>query len=330
VDATPINMANSELFCSTIIPTIGRGTLDRAVESVINQQFDQTFEVIVVNDSGCPLPPAAWQQTPGVQVVTTRQRERSVARNVGAAVAHGRYLHFLDDDDWLMPGALGALAGLAAHSSAAWLYGAAQLIDPGGRCLFQFNHGFNGNCLVQVMAGEWVPLQASLIATTAFFAVGGFDHSLTGVEDKDLLLRVAQRFELAGISTPVAGILRGVWDSSTNWSAVTRKWRIACEHVLNEPGAGERLRANAHNAYWHGRLFRVYLLSGWWNAILGRPITCVARALQAASIFFRAGPRLFSAAFWRALTHQHLTAGFAPAESPDAPLASPRQTRPAG
>src|SRR5450631_3870231 len=106
-------MAKPELFCSTIIPTIGRGTLERAVASVIYQQFDQPFEVIVVNDSGRPLPTAPWQQAAGVQVINTQQRERSVARNVGAMFAHGRYLHFLDDDDWLLPGALGALAGLA-------------------------------------------------------------------------------------------------------------------------------------------------------------------------------------------------------------------------
>jgi glycosyltransferase involved in cell wall biosynthesis len=313
-------MAPSELFCSTIIPTIGRSSIDRAVESVISQQFGQPFEVIVVNDSGLPLAPARWQQAAGVQVIDTQKRERSVARNVGAMVAHGRYLHFLDDDDWLLPGALEAWAGVAAHSSAAWLYGAAQLTDPNGRCLFQFDHELNGNCLMPVMAGEWVPLQASLIATTAFFAVGGFDRFIVGVEDKDLLMRVAQRFDLAGTPTPVAGILRGVWDSSTNWSAIARGWHRACEHILNEPGTGRRLRASTTNAYWHGRLFRLYLLSAWQQAKQGRPITAAARALHAADAFVRAGPRLLSGAFWRAVSHPHLTAGFVPPETPALPV----------
>src|SRR5688500_14656882 len=90
------------MFASTIIPTIGRSKLSRAVTSVLNQSFtDDDFEIIVVNDSGHPLPQASWQQSARVRVLNTQRRERSVARNTGAAVAHGKYLHFLDDDDWL-------------------------------------------------------------------------------------------------------------------------------------------------------------------------------------------------------------------------------------
>ena len=125
-------MANSELFCSTIIPTVGRGTLNRAVESILSQEFGRSFEVIVVNDSGRPLPPAGWQQAERVMVIDTFRRERSVARNVGAAVARGRDLHFLDDDDWLLPGALDvfwALAGsaIAIEATAAVLITSRQI-----------------------------------------------------------------------------------------------------------------------------------------------------------------------------------------------------------
>ena len=42
-------------------------------------------------------------------VVNTHHSERSVARNTGAALSHGDYLHFLDDDDILLPGAYAAL-----------------------------------------------------------------------------------------------------------------------------------------------------------------------------------------------------------------------------
>src|SRR5919108_3058002 len=94
------------IFCSIIIPTIGRSTLDRSVLSVLDQDFTQAdFEVIVVNDSGQPLPEAGWHHSAQVHIINTNRRERSFARNSGAAIARGDYLGFLDDDDWLLQGA---------------------------------------------------------------------------------------------------------------------------------------------------------------------------------------------------------------------------------
>lgn len=55
----------------------------------------------MVNDSGRSLPYMDWQNSPHVQIIEANQHERSVARNTGAAIARGIYLHFLDDDDWM-------------------------------------------------------------------------------------------------------------------------------------------------------------------------------------------------------------------------------------
>jgi len=49
------------VFVSYIIPTIGRSSLNVAVKSVLEQDFQRDeIEVIVVNDSGTPLPPEDW------------------------------------------------------------------------------------------------------------------------------------------------------------------------------------------------------------------------------------------------------------------------------
>jgi len=307
-------MAQIDYFCSTIIPTIARPSLAKSVDSVLSQAFDQPVEIIVVNDSGQPLPPAAWQTAPGVKIIDTHRRERSMARNTGAALASGRYLHFLDDDDWLLPGALQVFGALAQRSSAAWLYGASQLTDAQGRCLFQFKHALGGNCLTQVMAGEWVPLQASLIAASAFFEVGGFDNTMPGAQDKDLLMRIGARYELAGSAAPVVGILRGVWSSVTDYTMIPQRWAGSKERQLGQASTFSRLRASARSAYWHGRWLRIYLLSVLHNARLGRLFTLLSRLTAAAAIVALAGPRLLAPDFWRALTCTHLTAGFVPAE----------------
>jgi glycosyltransferase involved in cell wall biosynthesis len=153
-----------DMFFSTIIPTVGRPTLSRSVDSVLNQEFTaEDVEVIVVNDAGTHLPGASWQRSPNVRILNTNRHERSVARNTGAAVAKGRYLHFLDDDDWLAEDAIQEFWHLAQASQTAWLYGGSQLVDRAGNPLLQLHHRLQGNCFMQVLAGEWIPLQASLI-----------------------------------------------------------------------------------------------------------------------------------------------------------------------
>src|SRR4249920_508838 len=112
------------MFCSTVIPTIGRPTLSRAVRSVLDQSLPgDDFQIIVVNDSGQPLPEQSWQVCPNVRIFETQQRRQTVARNVAAAVAEGSYLHFLDDDDWMLPGAFEEFRSLALRGpNASWLY----------------------------------------------------------------------------------------------------------------------------------------------------------------------------------------------------------------
>jgi len=294
------------MFCSTVIPTIGRSTLSRAVCSVLRQPFAaDEFEVIVVNDSGSPLSEADWQHSERVRVIHTQRRERSVARNVGAAIAKGRYLHFLDDDDWILPGALEAFWNLSQASDAAWLYGASQLVDRQDQPLIQLHHNLSGNCLVQVMAGEWIPLQASLIRTDVFFNVGGFNPHISMTEDIDLLRRIALRGSLAESPETVATIEMGIVGSSSNYALAARSRRWAREAVLAEPDTFARMRASANLSAWYGRMIRTYLTSVVWNLGQGRFFTALSRATFTMAALILAGHRLFSGTFWRSLAQNY-------------------------
>jgi len=151
-----------DVFCSTIIPTVNRPTLPRAVYSVLGQAFSAAdFEVIVVNDSGQPMPDTDWQHSERVRVIDTNRRERSVARNTGAAIARGKYLHFLDDDDWLLPGALEAFWRLDKEANdASWLYGSYQTVDNDGNLIEEFHPGITGNIFALLVAGEGIPFNS--------------------------------------------------------------------------------------------------------------------------------------------------------------------------
>lgn len=75
------------MFSSSTIPTVGKASPARAVESVLAETLTaDDLEVIAVNDSGEPLPHAARQDSP--RGVTTNRRECSFARNTNDGARH--------------------------------------------------------------------------------------------------------------------------------------------------------------------------------------------------------------------------------------------------
>ena len=298
------------MFCSVIIPTIGRDTLTRAVRSVLEQTLTAApFEVIVVNDSGRPLPPAGWQQSNQVRILNTYRRERCIARNAGAAIAQGSYLGFLDDDDWLLPDALAHFWALAQQSpEAAWLYGAIQIVDEAtGSCLAEVNSGLSGNCFAQIMGGAWVPIQTSLIRSQVFFAVGGYNPMIIGTEDLDLCRRIALHDNFANVQAPIACLSRGdSWQTSTNYDRAPADTLWSRNNVLAESGVFARLRESAKSAYWYGRIVRVYLSTARWNWQHKQFTTALSRTLFAVAGMLHAGHRLLSGDFWQGIRAHHV------------------------
>jgi glycosyltransferase involved in cell wall biosynthesis len=287
------------MFCSTVIPTIGRSTLSRAVYSVLDQAFRaDDFEVIVVSDSGQALPEMDWQHSGRVRVVDTNRRERSVARNTGAAIARGKYLHFLDDDDVLLPGALDAFWALDQSSDAVWLYGSYQSVDNDGNLIREFHPDVSGDIFALLVAGESIPFQASLLQARQFFAVGAYDPRITGVEDRDLGRRMALFGTVARTSAVVAKIRVGEQGSTTDWSMLAEGDRWGREKALSEQGAFARLWTSANSSYLHGRVSRAYFASMVWN-LKRRNMFVAANRATLGMIF--AGQHMLSVDFWRGL-----------------------------
>ena len=259
-----------DIFCSTIIPTINRPTLSRTVYSVLDQQLEAAdFEVIVVNDSGLPLPEMDWMHSDRVRVIDTNRRERSVARNTGAAIAKGMYLHFLDDDDLLLPTALATFWGLDQEQGedVVWLYGGYRTIDNDDNLVAEFLPGIQGNIFALYVSGESIPFQASLLNTQQFHTFGAFDPDplIIGVEDRDVGRRMALSGLVAYTPNIVAKIRIGEQGSTTNWSAIAEGDRWGREKALSAPNAYARMRASTNSSYWHGRVSRAYFASMVWN-----------------------------------------------------------------
>lgn len=93
--------------------------LPRCLESLASEPAGTT-EVILVDDGStdeCPAILAAWVATrPHARLIRQPNAGLSAARNAGLAEARGRYLAFVDSDDFHDPGYYGRLAALCeAH-----------------------------------------------------------------------------------------------------------------------------------------------------------------------------------------------------------------------
>jgi glycosyltransferase involved in cell wall biosynthesis len=302
------------MFISTIIPTIGRTSLSRAIYSVLEPGFQgEECEVIVVNDSGSDLPGDTWQKHPRVRMISTNRLNRSIARNTGAAIATGQYLHFLDDDDWMLPGAFDAFWKATRNSSAAWFHGGFRMVDNSGAKIVDIFPDETGNCLINLISWEWLPLQASIVHADAFFKVGGFvmlESLKGGFEDIHLTRQIASKYDFLRVPTLVACVRSGDTGSTTNYLDMFIQNRQSREQILESPGSYRRLIFSARdnptrNGYWQGKVVYYSLISAVRNFRMGRLFVAGSRLLFALMSLFAAGRYLFQTEFWHGATKPH-------------------------
>ena len=299
---------------STIIPTIGRPSLSAAIQSVVDQGLgSDEFEILVVNDSGRSLSPADWQKLGNIKVIHTNRRNRSVARNVGAAASRGKYLHFLDDDDSMLPGAFEALLTVAEKSKSAWTHGAFRMVDNSGATVIELSPDETGNCSIQMLAWEWLPLQASFITSEAFFAVDGFASLPSlggGFEDVHLSRQISLLYDMAHTEQTVTTIRIGDVGSTTNYITMFDQNRRSREKIIEAHQAFRRLVASAksspsHSNYWCGKVLYYYMASLKWQLQNKHLFTAASRGTHMLAATLLAGSRLLSSDFWRGVIHPH-------------------------
>lgn len=107
-----------DMKLSIVIPVYRvENTLDRCVESVLNQKYDN-MEVVLVDDGSpdrCPQMCDEWaKHDQRISVIHKENGGLSDARNAGIEQATGDYITFVDSDDYLETGTYPALMQLLA------------------------------------------------------------------------------------------------------------------------------------------------------------------------------------------------------------------------
>lgn len=168
---------------SVVIP-IGPGH-ERYVLDALDSLSAQTliwWEAIVVNDTGGVIP---WLPS-WARVVDGSHQGAGHARNVGMAMARGKFFTFLDADDYLQPQALELMV--------------LEQRRAGG---FVFTDWYKQESGDVYVAPEWggcdsvlsqLPWPVTcLYPREVWHRVGGFDETLTAWEDWDFAIRVVER-----------------------------------------------------------------------------------------------------------------------------------------
>lgn len=111
---------SNRVSVSVIVPVYNSEKfLSRCLDSIVAQKG--SFEIIAVNDGSTDksgqILEAYAQKYKNIIVVNQENKGVSAARNQGMAKANGKYITFVDSDDWLEPDALARAVSILRQDS---------------------------------------------------------------------------------------------------------------------------------------------------------------------------------------------------------------------
>ncbi len=195
---------------SVVIPTRNRSSRLLQAIADVRQQSLQALEIIVIDDASSDDTAVllAGLASPHLRVISNKQPFGAAqSRNLGIADARGEFLAFLDDDDrWHQDKlAVQARALSQAPQSIALVCCAYDIIsDITGRLVRTWQPPTKPIDLAYFLRTTGFMTTVPLIRRTCIQAVGGFDPTLTGGQDLDLWIRMAERYKMISVPQVLA------------------------------------------------------------------------------------------------------------------------------
>jgi glycosyltransferase involved in cell wall biosynthesis len=197
---------------SVILTTFNRAALlEQAIESVVRQSIPD-WELIVVDDGSADDTFAVVNrfllQHENIRYMKHRNRKAPLSRNAGIQAAFGRYITFLDSDDFYRPEHLESRHQLLESRSGVDLISGGFTLegDPWVR------DRDNPEKLVHI--SECILCGTLFGRRELFLELGGF-RAIDYAEDADLWDRAGQRYNRMKIEAPESYVYRRSEDSIT-------------------------------------------------------------------------------------------------------------------
>lgn len=165
------------------------------VRSVLVQE-GLTREIILVDDgSSDDGAKEVARVYPELRLVRTENQGPSRARNLGTALARGRYLQYLDADDLLAPGKLGTQLAALEKTGADVAHGAWQrlTVESEGNFVVEscVDRQFSDNPEIDLFTDFWCPPAAYLFRRDIVERIGGWNERLPVIQDARFALDCA-------------------------------------------------------------------------------------------------------------------------------------------
>jgi len=237
------------LEVSVVIPTYNRGySLDRAINSVLRQSFDD-FELIVVDDGSTDNTQevVASFKDQRLRYFLTENRGVSAARNLGVSYSKAQWLAFLDsDDEWLSDKLERQIEYLNNHREMELVHGEEIWIRKGRRVNPMKKHQKSGgDIFIRSLDLCLISPSAVMLSRDLFYEMGKFDEEFVVCEDYDLWLKITSRHKVGFIESPVINKYGGHEDQLSSRYFAMDYWRIKSMVRLAKEGhlSSEKLEA---------------------------------------------------------------------------------------
>ena len=198
---SPITRASQNMNISVVIPAYNSAaTIERALKSILDQDLSP-LEIIVVDDCSSDDTAAI------IDAFITVQKNKKLfkviklecnsgpgkARNIGAALAQGDYLAFLDSDDYWLPWHLSVASDLirGSNQQCQIINQQPMLFDQPGLPTYKSEIKFESlNLLRFLLVQKYYCTPGLVVSKNLFDKVHGFPETRAHAEDFELFIKI--------------------------------------------------------------------------------------------------------------------------------------------
>ncbi|MES2646167.1 MAG: glycosyltransferase family 2 protein [Bacteroidota bacterium] len=188
-------LSNNTVLVSVVITCYNHGNyLANAIESV-SASPSVLVEIVVVDDGSTDHTKLVCGAYPGVKYIYQHNQGLSAARNTGIVKSSGKYLVFLDADDWLLRNAIDInLSYLTNNPGAAFVSGAHIKLIEDINLQEEKKVVVNDRHYAHFLKGNYVAMHATVMYQRWVFDQYRFDTTLNAFEDYDMYLKISRSY----------------------------------------------------------------------------------------------------------------------------------------